>query len=283
MLSGGSTESTSLMLAATTVTEQIVPSGRLPVGSSVIDEPGEPLTVKLSGVPAGQSSVNELVGAVTGSLKLTTTFVFTATWSAASAGDVVVTVGPVSCVANEKLVFAAGWSGGSPLSTSLMLAATAVTVQCAVGRSLSGSSVIPDVPEPLTWKVCGLPSHTIVNELESTVTGSLKVKEYLAARFSGGSMGSTSVISLASTVTVQEVAPGRSAVGSIVIVEVPEPLTEKAWALPLGHSSVNELALAFTGSLKVTVMFPLAFTPVAEFAGLVLETVGALSVVNEKE
>src|ERR687883_2112379 len=57
-----------------------------------------------------------------------------------------------------------------------MLAATAVTVQCAVGRSESGSSVIVSVPEPLTWKVCGLPSQTIVNELESTVTGSLKVK-----------------------------------------------------------------------------------------------------------
>src|ERR671939_424812 len=92
-----------------------------------------------------------------------------------SAGEVVVTVGAASAVANEKLVFAAGWSGGSPVSTSLMLAATAVTVQCAVGRSLSGSSVIPDVSEPLTWKVCGLPSHTIVNELESTVTASLKV------------------------------------------------------------------------------------------------------------
>src|ERR671933_9436 len=147
MLSGGSTESTSWIWFAITVTEQIVPSGRSPVGSSVIDEPGEPLTVKLCGVPAGQSSVNELVVAVTGSLKLTTMFVFAATWS-----------------------------GGSPLSTSLMLAATAVTVQLAVGRSLFGSSVIPEVPEPVTWKVCRLPSHTIVNELESTVTASLKVK-----------------------------------------------------------------------------------------------------------
>src|ERR671932_1814324 len=170
MLSGGSTESTSLIWLATAFTEQIVPSGRLPVGSSVIDDPGEPLTVKLSGVPVGHSSVKELVVAVTGSLKLTTMFVFTATWSAASAGEVVVTVGAVSAVANEKLVFAAGWSGGSPLSTSLMLAATAVTVQFAVGGSLSGASGIPDVPEPLTWKVCGLPSHTMVNELESTVT-----------------------------------------------------------------------------------------------------------------
>src|ERR687885_2802335 len=176
MWSGGSTESRSLMLLAITVTEQIVPSGRLRVGGRLTDGPAEPLTVKLCGVPAGQSSVNELVVAVTGSLKLTTMFVFTATWSAASAGEVVVTVGPVSCVANVKLEFAAGWSGGSPESTSLMLAATAVTVQFAVGRSESGSSVIPDVPEPLTWKVCGLPSHTTVNELESTVTGSSKVK-----------------------------------------------------------------------------------------------------------
>ena len=45
---------------------------------------------------------------------------------------------------------------------------------------------------------------------------------------------------------------------------------------------MNELPLAFTGSLKVTVILPLAFTPVALFAGLVLETVGALSVANEK-
>src|ERR687885_2782797 len=176
MLSGGSTESTSLIWLAITVTEQIVPSGRLPVGSSVIDEPGEPLTVKLCGVPAGQSSVNELAVAVTGSLKLTTMFVFTATWSAASAGEVVVTVGAASCVANVKLVFAAGWSGGSPESTSLMLAATAVTVQFAVGRSEVGSSVIVSVPDPLTPKVCVLPSQEIVNELESTVTASLNVK-----------------------------------------------------------------------------------------------------------
>src|ERR671929_44327 len=102
MLSGGSTESTSLMFAATTVTEQIVPSGRLLVGSSVIAEPGEPLTVKLSGVPVGHSSVNELLVAVTDSLKLTAMFVFTATWSAPSAGEVVVTDGAASCVVNEK-------------------------------------------------------------------------------------------------------------------------------------------------------------------------------------
>src|SRR5919202_6233313 len=174
MLSGGSTVSTSLIWFAITFTTQSVPSGRSLVGSSVIDEPGEPLTVKLSEVFVGHSSVNELVVAVTGSLKFTTMFVFTATWSAASAGDVVVTDGAASAVANEKLEFAAGWSGGSPESTSLMFAATAVTVQCAVGRSEVGSSGIVSVPDPLTWKVCGLLSHEIVNELDVTSTNSLK-------------------------------------------------------------------------------------------------------------
>src|SRR5918912_3482738 len=101
----------------------------------------------------------------------------------ASAGEVVVTDGAASAVANVKLEFAAGWSGGSPVSTSLMLAATAVTVQCAVGRSESGSRVIVSVPEPLTWNVCGLPSQTIVNELVSTVTFSLK----LTVMFADGS------------------------------------------------------------------------------------------------
>src|SRR5919199_1331136 len=80
-------------------------------------------------------------------------------------------------------------SGGSTESTSLIWLATTLTEQTtpsgrllvgstvhfAGGRSLFGSRVTPVVPEPLTWKVCRLPSHTIVNELESTVTASLKV------------------------------------------------------------------------------------------------------------
>src|SRR5438067_3947022 len=102
MLSGGSTVSTSLIPLAITFTEHTVPSGRSLVGSSVIDEPGEPLTEKLSGVPVGHSSENELAVAVTGSLKFTTTFVFTATCVAASAGDVLVTVGAASAVVKEK-------------------------------------------------------------------------------------------------------------------------------------------------------------------------------------
>src|SRR5437763_3881239 len=135
MLSGGSTVSTSLIWFAITFTEHSVPSGRLLVGSSVIDEPGEPLTEKLSGVPVGHSSENELVVAVTASLKFTTMFVFTATWSAASAGEVVETLGAASAVANVKLEFAAGWSGGSPVSTSLIWVGTGVTGVWEVGRS----------------------------------------------------------------------------------------------------------------------------------------------------
>src|SRR5438270_11703360 len=96
MWSGGSTGSTSLIWFAITFTVQIVPSGRSLVGSSVIDEPGEPLTEKLSLVLVGHSRVKELPEAVTGSLKLTTMFVFTATCVAASAGEVLVTDGAAS-------------------------------------------------------------------------------------------------------------------------------------------------------------------------------------------
>src|SRR5213078_1508442 len=132
MLSGGSTESTSLIWFAITFTEQTVPSGRSLVGSSVIDEPGEPLTLKLFAVPVGHSSVNELPLAVTGSLKLT-----------------------------------ARPSGGSPVSTSLIPLARTVTVQVvAAGRSEVGSSVSVEVPESLTPKLWGEPlGHSIVNEL----------------------------------------------------------------------------------------------------------------------
>src|ERR1041384_7714765 len=96
MLSGGSTASTSLIWFAITFTAQTVPSGRLLVGSSVADDVPDPLTEKLSGVPVGHSSVNELVVKVTGSLKLTTMFRFTALGVAASAGDGVGTRGAAS-------------------------------------------------------------------------------------------------------------------------------------------------------------------------------------------
>ena len=96
------------MFAATAVTVQLAVLGRSESGLSVIELVPEPLTVKVSGVAVGHSSENELVDAVTGSLKFTTMFVFTATWSAASAGEVLDTLGAESCVANEKLEFAGG-------------------------------------------------------------------------------------------------------------------------------------------------------------------------------
>src|SRR5437773_4615720 len=102
MLSGGSRASVSLIWFAITLTAQTVPSGKSAVGSSVIDEPGEPLTEKLFAVPVGHSSVNELPLAVTDSLKLTTTLALTATWSAPSAGDVLVTDGAASEVVKLK-------------------------------------------------------------------------------------------------------------------------------------------------------------------------------------
>src|SRR5437762_11668084 len=99
-------ESTSVTWVEISAIAQTVPSGRLLVGSSVIDEPGEPLTEKLSGVPVGHSSVNELVVAVTGSLKFTTMFVFTATRSEERRVGEEETVGVASDVANEKLAVA---------------------------------------------------------------------------------------------------------------------------------------------------------------------------------
>src|SRR2546423_578926 len=108
MLSGGSTVSTSLIWFAITVTVQTVPFGRSAFGSSVIGERGEPLTLNACALPVGHSSVNELLVAVTGSLKVTSMFAVFATSIAPSAGLVLETLGAASCVVNEKLVFAAG-------------------------------------------------------------------------------------------------------------------------------------------------------------------------------
>src|SRR2546423_11416600 len=102
MLWGGSIAAASLIPLASTVTVQTAPFGRLEVGSSVIVEPGEPLTLKASGVPVGHSIVNELPVAVTGSLNVTSMFAVFATSVAPSAGDVLVTDGAASCVVNEK-------------------------------------------------------------------------------------------------------------------------------------------------------------------------------------
>src|SRR5438094_448244 len=101
MLSGGSTVSTSLIPLASTVTEQIVPSGRLPVGSSVIDDVPQPLGAQVCALLPYTTVIRFLVTS-TGSLKFTVMFVFAATSVAPSAGDVVVTAGAESVV-KEKL------------------------------------------------------------------------------------------------------------------------------------------------------------------------------------
>jgi hypothetical protein len=89
-----------------------------------------------------------------------------------------------------------------------------------------------------------------------------------------------SLILAATAVTVQ-LAVGRSEAGSSVIVLVPEPLTVKLCAFP-SHEIVKELVVTSTASLKFTVMFPDALTPLAASAGEVELTAGGESVVNEK-
>ena len=101
----------------------------------------------------------------------------------------------------------------------------------------------------------------------------------LAAMVSGGSTVSTSWIWLPVIVRVQSVAAGRSPVGSRVQTAVPDPLSEKAVVVPVGHSRPKASASAVTGSLKVTVIVAPADTLVAPSAGDVETTVGAVSTV----
>src|SRR5918911_1887928 len=196
MLSGGSTASVSLISSLWRVMVQTVPAGRFALGVKVNDVAGDDVCENAFEVPVGHSIEKAFDVALTDSLKVTWIVVSRATSVAPSAGLVVDTLGAASCVVKEKEWFAAGWSGGSPVSLSLMFAATAVTVQFAVGgRSESGTSVIELVPEPLTWNVCALLSQEIVNELEVTSTASLKFTVMFA-------VGSTSVALSAGVVVV---------------------------------------------------------------------------------
>src|SRR5438105_768287 len=176
MWSGGSIRSVSLISSLCTVIVHVVPAGRCAFGVRVIVVAGEEDCEKASGVPVGHSSENAFDVALTDSLKLTSMVEPRATSVAPSAGEVLVTLGAASCVVNEKLEFAAGWSGGSPVSTSLIWFAITFTEQIvASGRSLVGSSVIDEPGEPLTVKLSGVPvGHSTVNELPDAVTGSLK-------------------------------------------------------------------------------------------------------------
>ena len=116
----------------------------------MIVEVPEPATVNCCAVAVGHSRVNAKKGAVTGSLKSIEISVVLETAVAPSAGVVVTTLGAASARVNVTLVFEAGWSGGSPASVSLTLAAMTVTVQVPPPSGCSGSSVIVIVlvPDP---------------------------------------------------------------------------------------------------------------------------------------
>src|SRR5213080_747486 len=77
--------------------------------------------------------------------------------------------------------------------------------------------------------------------------------------------------------TAHVVPCGRSAVGSSTAWLVPEPLTVKLFAVPLGHSRLNELVEKVTASLKLTVMLVFTATLVAPLVGTVVVTAGAVS------
>ena len=80
-------------------------------------------------------------------------------------------------VVNETVRSAAGLSGGSRVSTSLMPAAYAVTEQAApCGREPVGWSVTVDVVDPLMVKGIAALSQSRAKEATVAVTGSLKVK-----------------------------------------------------------------------------------------------------------
>src|SRR5215204_2623741 len=105
---------------------------------------------------------------------------------------------------------------------------------------------------------------------------------------SGGSPASWSATCAAKTVIVQVTPSGRSVVGSMVKVVGPPVtaasagLTVRTVVAPALHTNWNQLPVTLTGSLKVTVTFVPGATPVALLVGVVEETDGGTSMVNEK-
>ena len=94
-----------------------------------------------------------------------------------------------------------------------------------------------------------------------------------------------SVICEATTVTVHVTPAGSGLLGvSVNVVAPPGGAGESVngSGVPVGHSSVNALAVTFTGLLNVTAGVVLASTFVAPSAGVVLLTLGGVSTVNEK-
>src|SRR4051812_24370395 len=107
----------------------------------------------------------------------------------------------------------------------------------------------------------------------------VKLKMKSAAIVSGGSLASWSDTRLAVTVTVHVSLAAKSVSGFSVKVVGP-PLTVAVWAPLLAQEMLNQLPLTATGSLKVMSMLASSATPAAPLDGIVLATVGAVSLLR---
>jgi hypothetical protein len=125
-------------------------------------------------------------------------------------------------------------------------------------------------PAPCTWPICVTPSVVV------------KVNEWSAAIVSGGSIRSTSWTPASSIVTVQLSFEAKSASGSSVYVVGP-PVTVAVCRPDVLHEIVCHGSTTVTGSLNVTVMLLSPATSLAPFAGLVLDTEGALSATTSQK
>jgi hypothetical protein len=74
---------------------------------------------------------------------------------------------------------------------------------------------------------------------------------------------------------------GSELVGVSVKELAGDELVLNAIGVPVGHSTLKALPVAFTDSLKLTVIAEPALTSAAVSTGLVVVTVGGMSVVNE--
>ena len=182
---GGSATSLSPTSAANTVKVQALVIGRSPAGSIVtlVVVAGKVtglITVKPIGDPLGHSNENVAAEPMsTGSLKLTTRLLLTATLLAPLAGVVVVTAGAASTL-KATTKSAARLFGGSIRSSSLMADAKTVNTQESPGeKSTAGFSVYTGsasvTPRPdETSRMPEIEQETCA-QLPVVVTGSLKI------------------------------------------------------------------------------------------------------------
>ncbi len=134
-------------------------------------------------------------------------------------------------------------------------------------------------PVVVTVKVPGVPTRKVAL-LALVIAGgcaTVKLKTKLAAMFWPAS---TSVTCAATTVTRHVTPVGRFADGVRTKLDAGEADSVKVFTVAIGHSSAKDAVVAFTDSLKLTVMVLVGCTPVAAATGTVLVTVGSVSVVK---